>query len=167
MNKKWLLLVLFVPALQAKTYIQPEDHIRAAFAGHPPAASVLWITNQIKEDINKILGHSYHKLRVKFWEKSGKTLWILDEIGREKYITTGIMVNHRSQVEDVTVLAFRESRGWEVKYEFFTSQFNGVTQKPNMALSKNVDAITGATLSTNALKRQVRMALYLHANRKK
>jgi Na+-translocating ferredoxin:NAD+ oxidoreductase RnfG subunit len=67
-----------------------------------------------------------------------------------------------SQFENVTVLAFRESRGWEVKHNFFTQQFINIMKQKDTQLNQSIDGITGATLSVNALKVQTRMALYLH-----
>ena len=149
------------------TYIQKKDYLDKAFSNNIPNPSVIWIKDEIQKDVEEILGHPYAKLRVKYWEKSGRTVWILDEIGKEKYITTGIIINARSQIESVKVLTFRESRGWEVKHDFFTQQFKSLTQKPNTQLSQSIDGITGATLSVNALKVQARMALYLHEKTQK
>lgn len=145
----------------SQTILKPQSYVQRAFNGSPPAVKSLWLIGTIKTDIKKILGHNYHKLRLKYWQKEDKTLWILDEIGKEKYITTGIGVV-AGKIVDLSVLVFRESRGWEVKYDFFTQQFNGVAQKSNTQLNKHIDAITGATLSVNSLRKQARMALYLH-----
>jgi hypothetical protein len=61
------------------------------------------------------------------------------------------------------VLAFRESRGWEIRYPFFTDQFSGLTLAPDGYLSKPIDGITGATLSVRAVERVTRLALWLNA----
>ncbi len=56
-------------------------------------------------------------------------------------------------IQDVKVLVFRESRGWEVKYPFFTDQFNQVQLNNEKELNKHIDGISGATLSVNALRK--------------
>jgi len=157
-----LIGVTFHAVYAEDIHITSEDYINTSFLNEPPKASVLWIKGDVKTEISKILEHPYHKLRVKYWEKAGKTVWILDEIGKEKYITTGITINKQAQIEDIKVLSFRESRGWEVKHDFFTQQFKNIFKLPNTQLSEPIDGITGATLSVNALKKQARMALYLH-----
>ena len=63
---------------------------------------------------------------------------------------------------DVKVLIFRESRGWEVRYPFFTDQFKGATLVTDNNLDRKIDGITGATLSVNALTKLGRIALLLH-----
>jgi Na+-translocating ferredoxin:NAD+ oxidoreductase RnfG subunit len=60
------------------------------------------------------------------------------------------------------VLEFRESRGWEVRYPFFTDQFVEAKLDQNERLDRNIDGITGATLSVNAVTRIARIALFLH-----
>ncbi len=65
------------------------------------------------------------------------------------------------RIEDVKVLVFRESRGWEVRYPFFTDQFSGVGLTDKNRLDGRVDGISGATLSVRAVKRVVAVALLL------
>ena len=78
------------------------------------------------------------------------------------------MIEHRDGVSTILqakVLAFRESRGWEVKQAFFTRQFQGASLRdPSFArrgLDTKVDGITGATLSVRALKKVAEVALIL------
>ena len=68
-----------------------------------------------------------------------------------------------SVYEDDDVLAFRESRGWEIRYPFFTEQFSGLTLADDGYLSGPVDGITGATLSVRATEKVARLALWLDA----
>ena len=65
------------------------------------------------------------------------------------------------QVERVRVLVFRESRGGEVHREAFTRQYEEVALDDRNLLDRNIDGITGATMSVSAVNRQVRLALYL------
>ena len=68
--------------------------------------------------------------------------------------------------ERVRVLEFRETRGWEVRYPFFTDQFSGAhlsNGQRDAQLDQQIDGITGATLSVRAVTRAVQAALYLSA----
>ena len=60
-------------------------------------------------------------------------------------------------------MAFRESRGWEIRHDFFTAQYRGLGLAADGALSREVDGITGATLSVRAVNRAARLALWLAA----
>ena len=85
----------------------------------------------------------------------------LEEIGKEKLITMGFIVSN-DELEKLRVLAFRESRGWEIKHQFFTDQFNKVRLQDDLQLDKTIDGISGATLSVRAAKKLARLALYYH-----
>ncbi len=137
----------------------PDAFIQEAFP-KPPKPKVIWLTGDLKKEIEKILQHPYAKLRVKYWQQGHKSAWVLDEIGKEKPITVGIVIDH-GKIAHLRVLAFRESRGWEVEQPFFTRQFMQSGLGKDDRLDKHIDGITGATLSVRALKKLARMALLL------
>lgn len=141
-------------------YQEPDDFINEVFDNNPPKAKALWLDKDLKKQIVNILDHKYKGLRVRYWRQEKKSVWVLDEIGKEKLITTGIVINNR-QIEQVKVLVFRESRGWEVRHDFFTDQFKQAALKENHLLDKSIDNISGATLSVRAVRKQAQIALLL------
>lgn len=155
------LLLLAPSAWASSTYQTSEDFLNEVFAGNTPEPSILWMTGEIRTATTKILGHEPYQLRVRYWQHGQRSAWILDEIGKEQPITTGLVVN-AGKLERVRVLVFRESRGWEVKYPFFTDQFLQIGLTPDFKLDKQIDGVSGATLSVRALTNLARLALYLH-----
>ncbi|MGV6859580.1 MAG: FMN-binding protein [bacterium] len=148
-------------AVWAKGSIQStEAYLQQAFPEGVPAPKVLWLKGDLKQAVAEILQHPYPKLRIKYWDSGSKRVWILDEIGKEKPITTAVTIKD-SKVQQVTVLAFRESRGWEVQQPFFTRQFQQAALNEKRQLDRSIDGITGATLSVRALRKQARLALFL------
>ena len=143
------------------TYLEPEKFLQQVFNNNPPEPKKLWIKKDLKAEIKKILGHNLKALRLRYWDDDTKRAWILEEIGRDKLITVGL-VTANGEILEVKVLIFRESRGWEVKYPFFTDQFKGATLVTDNNLDRKIDGITGATLSVNALTKLGRIALLLH-----
>lgn len=141
-------------------YQEPDDFLSEAFAGRTPPARALWITPDLREEVAGILGHPPDAMRIRYWAEGGRTAWIVEEIGKEKPITTGIVVNAGS-IERVKVLIFRESRGWEVRHDFFTKQFDGATLNGHRELDRPIDGISGATMSVSAVTRLARMVLLL------
>ena len=160
-----LAILLFLspagPLLAGDVYQSQQDFLHEVFAGDPPPASVLWLRDAIRATSTDILGHPYPGLRLRYWRQDDRSAWILEEIGKEKPITVGVVVNANG-IELVRVLAFRESRGWEVRYPFFTDQFRGIGLTDGHTLDKPIDGISGATLSVRALEKLARLALYLH-----
>lgn len=156
-----LLSTVLTNIVAEEVYQKPEDFIKESFSSKPPKSSVLWITKSLKPEIYKILGHDLDALRVRYWSKDEKTVWVLNEIGKEHPITVGLIVN-KNKLQRLKVLIFRESRGWEVRHTFFTKQFKQIGISSENKLDKNIDGISGATLSVTALKKLSRLALYFH-----
>lgn len=158
-----LLVSLFVSPIYAEVFKTNEAFLQENLGKEVGTPKPIWLRGDVKEKIEEILAHPYQKLRVKYWGSKQKTVWILEEVGKEKPITTGIVVSN-NKISKVEILAFRESRGWEVKYPFFVKQFMGVGLKGNNQLTADIDGITGATLSVRAVTKLARMALYLHTD---
>jgi hypothetical protein len=143
-------------------YQTPEAFLAEMFGGSAPASQVLWILPEVREQAEAILGHPLGVLRMRYWTQAGRCAWILEEIGKEQPITVGI-VTAAGHIEQLRVLIFRESRGWEVRHPFFTDQFRGAGLDERQQLVPPVDGVSGATLSVSALTRLARLALLLHA----
>lgn len=142
-------------------YQSPEDFINEVFSNNPPTAQRVIVKGDVGKGIKSILNQRYKKIRIPYWNDGERTVWILERIGKELPITAGFVVSN-NQIEQFKVLVFRESRGWEIRNDFFTRQFDGMKLIGNNKLSQPVDNITGATMSVNAMKKLSKMALYLH-----
>ena len=154
-------IFLLGQTLANEVYQEPTAFINKVFNGQPPAPAVVWISGETREQIQTILQHRPATLRIRYWQQGLRSAWVMEEIGKEKPITVGIVIN-QSRVEQIRVLVFRESRGWEVRYPFFTDQFKQARLNEDLQLDRPIDGITGATLSVRALTRLARVALYLH-----
>ncbi|RJQ46463.1 MAG: FMN-binding protein [Gammaproteobacteria bacterium] len=160
-----LIWILIAPAVWARgVYQDPEDFISEVFSGKAPPPSLLQISEDEQKQIREILGHKLGAGRVRYWQHEDRTVWILEEIGKERPITVGLVVD-KGKLELIKVLIFRESRGSEVRYPFFTDQFKGASLGEDGQLDRNIDGVSGATLSTRALTKLARLALYLHQQR--
>ena len=142
-------------------YQEPRVFLDEVFSGEVPPPKLLWVTNDLRPAIREILGHDLNVLRIRYWSRDGISAWILEEVGKEEPITTGIVVRD-NRIERIKVLIFRESRGWEVRYPFFTDQFDGAGLADRWQLDRSIDGVSGATLSVTALTKLARLALFLH-----
>lgn len=156
------LRILFLFALALPAWGADQEAEIARFLGETfaqaPAAETLWIVGDLQPAVRSILDHDYPAARVRYWRGGTRTVWVLDEIGKEMPITVGIAID-KGTVERVKVLVYRESRGWEVKSPSFTAQFFGAKLDDGKKLNKQIDGISGATLSVRALSRLTRLAL--------
>ena len=157
-----MVFLLFMHPAKAKgVYQTEEDFLLEVFSGKVPDQKRLILKSKLREPIEKILKHPYSGMRVKYWQNDSKTVWILEEIGKEYPITFGMVVSN-GKIAKAKVLIFREIRGWEVKYPAFTRQFIGATFD-GKKLDKNIDGVSGATLSVWAMTKIAKIALVLDA----
>lgn len=157
-----LMMVLVLPAMADAPgqYLSLDDFLAQSFAGSTPVAKVAWLDSDTKARIKEITGKEFPLLRVRYWQQADRTAWVLEEIGKEMPITIGVVVADQ-QIKNIEVLAFRETRGWEIRHEFFTRQFQGTALDERSRLNTSIDGITGATLSVRAMKHVARLALLL------
>lgn len=147
-------------ALAKGVYLTVEQFVDTAFDGAAPERQKLWLNGDQRQRLQSILGHSVG-LRVGYWQAHQRSAWVLEEIGKELPITIGIVVE-RGELVDVRILAFRESRGGEVRYPFFTRQFVGLGLEPKShRLNGHIDGISGATMSVDAVTRAAEAALFM------
>jgi FMN-binding domain len=157
-----IVIAMTLPSLlpAAEIYQTPDLFVANAFGGEAPKPLRLWLDKNQRAAIRHILERDLGTLRVRYWRRAQRTAWILEEIGKELPITTGLIVEGQA-LEDVRVLVYRETRGWEVKYPAFTDQFKGLRLTAEHTLSGPIDGISGATLSVRALTKLARLALLL------
>ena len=161
-----LLLSTALPSWSRGTYQKPADFLSETFQQNVPKAQVIWLSGEVRDTATEILTHKPRSLRVRYWANEDKSVWVLNEIGKTEPITVGFVIRD-NKITLVKVLIFRESRGSEIRHDFFTRQFNNTKLTQNNKLDRHIDGITGATLSVRALTRLSQLALYLNRQRLK
>lgn len=143
--------------VRGEVYQEPDAFVAEVF-GSRPAPKVLWLTKDIQTQAAAILGHPPAQLRQRYWSDSHRSVWILEEIGKEELITAGFVVVD-GRIDHVRVLVYRESRGQEVRQSSFLKQFRSAKLSQGNRLDREIDGIVGATLSVGAMERMARLAL--------
>jgi len=157
-----ILLLGFGQQLFADEKTDIKQFINQIFQNETPKPNRYWANKETQQLIKQQFNPSQVKLSYRYWQKDQTTVWILDEIGKERDITTGIVITD-NKIDKVQVLVYRESRGGQVQNNRFTQQYNNKTIDNNFV--KEIDSISGATLSVNALNKQVQLALWLNQNK--
>lgn len=155
----FVMVCFWVLPVQAKTLLSAQDFLIQQHLQNA-SAKTLWLNAAQQKQVADILSHPYAGIRIRYWQQDGRTAFILNEVGKELPITFGVVVQGR-QLSAIEVLEFRESRGDEIKSEGFRAQFAGIALNPQGELNREVDGISGATYSVRAMKKIVKLALYL------
>lgn len=154
------MLFLIAFSVSARGVYQTDKAFLAeTFKNNVPKSQVVWVRGDVRQHVADILGHNYVGLRIRYWQDAVRSVWILEEIGKTEPITFGVVIID-NKVESVKVLAFRESRGDEIRHPAFTRQF-AHAELDDEQLDRHIDGISGATLSVRAMINVVRLALYL------
>lgn len=88
-------------------------------------------------------------------------IFILDVMGQNAPISFGVGVTREGVVRGVELVAYRESRGEEIRAPRFLRQLTGKRLGDKLQLGVDVDAITGATISSRSATLATRKALAL------
>lgn len=84
---------------------------------------------------------------------------VAEEIGKYRPITFLVGVDPGLEVREVQVLAYRESRGMEVRRRRFLQQFEGKSSDDPLRPDREILNVTGATLSVRAMSAGVKRVL--------
>jgi len=84
-----------------------------------------------------------------------------DEVGQTEPITFGVKLSPEGTVERAEVMVYREPRGDEVRSQRFLDQLRGKSLHQAVRVGVDIDAVTGATISSQSLATGVRRALVL------
>ena len=108
-------------------------------------------------------GQEVKAYRISAENKSIDWAIVLDEMGKVKPITFLVGIDAQGKVAGVAVLEYRDIFGSEIKRRSFLRQFQGKSLKDTLQVGRDVDAVTGATISSQAATSAVRKALALVA----
>lgn len=84
---------------------------------------------------------------------------VLDEMGKIKPITFLVAIDTYSNVLAVRILEYRDMFGSEIKRRSFLRQFQKKSLKDPIVVGRDIDAVTGATISSQAAASSVRKSL--------
>ncbi|MEE2986505.1 MAG: FMN-binding protein [Nitrospinota bacterium] len=165
-----LLIFLALPTLsvaeekkfELSIYLTKKQALEIAFPG---ADSVdrekIWLTDEQRVAIGQITLEKIEDQRITYYagKKADKPMgyMVIDHvIGKSFPMTFMVVLNLDGAVRNVEIMVYREPRGWEVKYKSFLSQFFGRNADSDF---RDINSITGATLSVRAMTKGVRKAV--------
>jgi hypothetical protein len=79
--------------------------------------------------------------------------------GKDQPITWLVAVDPSLRLRDVDILVYREPYGGEVAYEAWRRQFRGKGPDAPLAVGRDIQGISGATISVNAVTLAVRRTM--------
>lgn len=162
-----ILMVTSAP-LWATQYLTVEEAQHALFpdAGQFVSKPVKLSSGQI-DFIEDYSGVSMRTDKQPVWRvesQGGPIGWfVLDEVyGKHEFITYAVALDSEGAVQGVDILNYRETHGGEVRNAQWREQFTDQQYGDRLELGRDIDNISGATLSCKHLTEGVRRILALY-----
>jgi Na+-transporting NADH:ubiquinone oxidoreductase subunit NqrC len=172
---KWLPVGLLPAALacgavlapieaHAKVFLSVEQSQKDMFgaAALKPAPVVLTAAQQ--DHLHDVSSVSLPFQGNRVWEAAGGGWFVVDEVvGKHETITYSVGINADGTVRRVEILEYRETYGAEVAGDGWLKQFVGKNVDSPIKLGKDIDNISGATLSSKHVADGVKRGLAMYA----
>jgi Na+-translocating ferredoxin:NAD+ oxidoreductase RnfG subunit len=156
------LTALVAPAF-AVTYLTAEQAQQEIFPGKTFTSLPLKLNAEQRKKIEQQSRVRLLHDEQRVWRVSGGGWFIVDEvIGKHEFITYAVGLSADGAVRGIEVMEYRESYGGEVRNPKWHAQFVGKTKTAPLQLDKDIQNISGATLSSRHLADGVRRLLALH-----
>jgi hypothetical protein len=161
---------LIAPSTFAVEYLTVDQAQREIFPGKSLTAAPVKLTGAQRKAIEGVSGVRVLRDEEQVWRVTGGGGWfIVDEVvGKHEFITYALGLKPDGSVKQIEIMDYRETYGGEIRNASWRAQFAGKTSKSQLKLDRDVQNISGATLScrhiTDGVKRL--LAFYEVALRK-
>jgi Na+-translocating ferredoxin:NAD+ oxidoreductase RnfG subunit len=118
------------------------------------------IPNVLKAEIEDDVKQDFYRNEVDFWEihRDGEVegYALMDDVlGKQMPITFLVIFNKEGRITASRVLKYRERYGSGVRSKRWLRQFNERNFQSSFDVGKDIDAISGATISSNSVTRGI------------
>lgn len=165
-TKSWSLLVgtaLLAPiphVLYAEVYLSEAQAAAALFPGVSLAMQDVQLTPEEAKRIQKASDERVLDPKVRIgWGPNHEALIVDRVLGKHEFITYATAIGADGRVRGVEIMEYRETFGGDVRKQEWLRQFTGKGSGDSLKLNKDVQNISGATLSSAHVTNGVRRVL--------
>ena len=144
-----------------------EKHIMSQFPQDVTISmNTLKLNKKNKKSVQNQVKQAFFSDQLYFWKISQNDTIIayafLDNVkGKSMPITFMVILNKNGTIINSSVIKYRESYGGEIGNRRWLEQFNKKNKKSSYEPGKEIDGITGATISVNSLSKGIRKIVLL------
>ena len=156
-------LAIVVPA-HTVVYMSVEQAQAMMFPGATFTPAFKSLTREQAAAIEKASGVAVHSRDVRVWRVSTGGWFIADQVvGKHEYIPFALGLDADGTVRAVEILEYREGYGDQVRNRAWRSQFTGKMHGAALTLTKDIQNISGATLSSRHITDGIKRLLATYA----
>jgi Na+-translocating ferredoxin:NAD+ oxidoreductase RnfG subunit len=151
-------------AAHAKVYLSIEQAQKDLFGATPLKAMPVALTSAQQEQLKDVSSVSYPFQGNRIWKSADGGWLVVDEVvGKHEMITYAVAISPDGTVRRVEILEYRETYGYEVADDAWLKQFVGKTSGSPIKLGKDIQNVSGATLSSKHVTDGVKRVMALYA----
>ena len=156
-------LAIVMPA-HAVVYLSVEQAQSNMFPGATFTAEFRSLSKEQAAAIQKASGIAVRNRDLKIWRVSTGGWFIADQVvGKHEYIPIALALDAGGAVKAVEILEYREAYGDQVRNPAWRGQFTGKKHGAALTLTKDIQNISGATLSSRHITDGIKRLLATYA----
>jgi Na+-translocating ferredoxin:NAD+ oxidoreductase RnfG subunit len=168
MDYRFILLpasaIAIAAPVHAEVFLTIEQAQASLFPGATFAADLRTLTADQASAIEKDSGVDVRSRDIKAWRASTGGWFIVDEaVGKHDFIPFALALDKDGTVQGLEILEYREAFGNQVRNQGWRNQFKGKRHGASLTLTKDIQNISGATLSCRHLTDGVKRLLATYA----
>ena len=145
---------------RAETYLSQDQAATVLFPGVKLQLRVMELSPDDMASIEKASGEKVPSPHVRAaWGPGGEAMFVDAVIGKHAYITYAVGISSDGKVRGVEIMDYRETVGYQVREDRWRRQFVGKTSRDPVRIDKDIQNISGATLSSSHVTNGVRRVL--------
>lgn len=144
-----LMLLSLISTVHAENFLTVEQAKYELFAKTPMSKNDLTLSKAQVEAIEDASDMRVLSNKLNAWKTESNEWFLVDQvIGKHEMIDMAVGIDSSGKIKGLRVLRYVESYGSEVRYIKWLDQFNGRDSSEKLLLDKQIDNISGATLSS-------------------
>jgi hypothetical protein len=145
------------------TYLSMEQAGSAIFPGKKLTPASHTLSPDQKSAVEKASGMKVRDPKLRAWRTAGGDWFLIDDvIGKHEYITYAVGISASGKVTGVEIMEYRETYGDQIRNPKWRAQFSGKDRSSALKLDKDIQNISGATLSCRHVTDGVKRLLAVH-----
>jgi hypothetical protein len=148
---------------QAMVYLTVEQAQRLMFGAHPLTPLPLVFSATDIAAIEQDSGVKVYAGSLRGWKAENGYFFVDAVVGKHDLIDYAVALTVEGKVRQIEILEYREAYGGEVRNAHWRAQFVGRRPGDPVRIGKDIQSISGATLSCQHLTDGIRRLLSIYA----
>lgn len=148
---------------QAKIYVSTEQAQKLIFPTKQFTKYPIVLSEDIQDKMQSASSVRHPFKGDRTWKAADGSYFIVDEVvGKHEMITYAVGIAPNGTVQGIEIMEYVESYGYEVAEDDWRKQFVGKTAEDPLKLKKDIQNISGATLSCKHLTDGVKRVMVMY-----